>query len=65
MRILLLYIVDYEDHDDLKKSNFDGILALIETATLLEELRLEFNEDRIEVISRQISHIIVPDSFAL
>ena len=64
MRILLLYIVDYEDHDDLKKSNFDGILALIETATLLEELRLEFNEDRIEVISRQISHIIVPDSFA-
>lgn len=39
VRILLLYIVDYEDHDDLNKFNFAGILALIETATLLEELK--------------------------
>lgn len=50
MRILLPYIVDYEDHDDLNEFNFAGILALIETATLLEELRLEFDEESIEAI---------------
>jgi hypothetical protein len=50
VRILLPYIVDYEDDDDLNEFNFAGILALIETATLLEELRLEFDEDSIEAI---------------